>query len=142
MNGFGERLARAGIVLVYHNHAFEYRNYNGKLGMEILYQHFNQNVQFEIDTFWVQKGGSNPVNWINKVVGKMDVVHFKDMGIRNWDEQYMAEVGSGNLNWDEIIKACLNNKVLWACVEQDDTQGRDPFECAKTSLEFLISKGF
>ncbi len=140
MNTLGERLAKEGLKLVYHNHAFEFRKYDGKLGMEILKDYFNEYVQFEIDTYWVQKGGCNPVEWINNVAGKMDVVHFKDMGLINWDEQIMEVVGKGNLNWKEIINACKNNKVLWACVEQDDCQGRDPFMCAKESLFYL--KGF
>ena len=141
INIIGEKLAKAGLILIYHNHAFEFKLYNGKLGMDILLSHLNKYVQFEIDTYWVQRGGSNPSKWINLVKGKMDVVHFKDMGIRGWDEQFMEVVGLGNLDWDVIIKNCLDNNVLWACVEQDDCQGRDPFSCIKLSLDFLKSKG-
>lgn len=140
MNDLGKKLKEHGITLVYHNHAFEFRKVNGKLIMDLLFEYFNDDVQFELDTFWVQKGASNPVEWIEKVKGRMDVVHFKDMRIRNMDEQLMEVVGDGNLNWDQIISACINTGVKYACVEQDDCQGRDPFACVKKSLEFLKSK--
>jgi sugar phosphate isomerase/epimerase len=141
-NVIAEALNKEGITLVYHNHAFEFRRYNGVLGLDILKQTFNELVQFELDTYWVQCGGANPVQWIKNVEGKMDIVHFKDMVIQNWNDQLMEIVGAGNLEWDAIIKACEETGVKWAFVEQDDTQGRDPFECAKLSLQFLKSKGF
>jgi len=140
MNDLGKRLKEHGITLVYHNHAFEFRKLNGKLIMDILFDNFSDDVQFELDTFWIQKGGCNPVEWIEKVKGRMDVVHFKDMSIRNWDEQLMEVVGDGNLNWDQIISACLSTGVKYACVEQDDCQGREPFICLKRSLFFLNNK--
>jgi len=141
LNEYGKKLNKEGIHLVYHNHAFEYKRLNQKIGMDLLFDQFNEFVQFELDTFWIQKGGQNPTKWIYKVKDKMDIIHFKDMGIENTETQIMEEIGSGNLDWDEIIKACLETNVLWACVEQDDTQGRDPFKCIENSLKFLQSKG-
>ena len=76
---------------------------------------------FEIDTFWVQSGGSDPAAWIRKVNGRMKVVHFKDMVIKD-DQQIMAEVGEGNLNWSSIIEACKEIGVRWYVVEQDVCQ--------------------
>ena len=136
-----DELAKAGLKFVYHNHNFEFRKFDGKLGMDILFDNASPNFQFEIDTFWVQKGASDPRKWIEKVAGRMDVVHFKDMALTETSEQRMAYIGEGNLNWDGIIKSCRDIGVKWFLVEQDDCQGRDPFACLKASREFLLTKG-
>jgi len=136
-----DELAKAGLKFVYHNHNFEFRKFNGKLGMDILFENTSPNFQFEIDTFWVQKGAGSPCKWIKKVEGRMDVVHFKDMALTDTSEQRMAYIGEGNLDWDGIIKTCRDINVKWFLVEQDDCQGRDPFACLKASREFLLTKG-
>ena len=135
-------LAENDLQFIYHNHSFEYMKFDGVTGMEILLQESDPEVfQFEIDTYWVQHGGADPIEWINKVGGRMDVVHFKDMAIQNIERtQIMAEVGEGNLNWKGIIEACAKTKVKWAAVEQDISQ-RDPFESLAISRQNLKKMG-
>ncbi len=55
--------------------------------------------------------------------------------------EYYAEVGQGNLDWDEIIAASKECSAKFALVEQDNCDG-DPFESLKTSYNFLKEKGF
>jgi sugar phosphate isomerase/epimerase len=52
----------------------------------------------------------------------------------------MAEVGVGNLNWPEILKACREAGVKWYLVEQDECY-RDPFDSLETSLKNLREMG-
>ncbi|WP_105616150.1 sugar phosphate isomerase/epimerase family protein [Vallitalea okinawensis] len=117
-NQIGEKLASFDMKFVYHNHRFEYEKYDGKSGMEILLEGFNEHVQFLLDLYWVQAGGASPVAWINKLAGKLDIVHFKDMGVKD-NENYFAEVGTGNLEWSAIIDACEKAGVKYAAVERD-----------------------
>lgn len=139
-NKIGQKLKENNLVLIYHNHRFEFEKFENKVGMEILYEYFDpQYVQFEIDTYWIQAGGANPSEWIRKVDGRMGVVHFKDMAIRN-NEQIFGEIGSGNLDWDEIIKACKETDVEWAAVERDSGD-KDAFLSLKESYDYLHSKG-
>ena len=135
-----ENLRKAGLIFVYHNHQFEFRKFGGKLGMDILFEESGDAFQFELDTFWVQKGGADILHWIDKVRGRMDVVHFKDMAIDASAEQIMAEIGQGNLNWDAILTSCKDTHVKWHLVEQDVCQV-DPFESLKISYAFLTGKG-
>jgi sugar phosphate isomerase/epimerase len=79
--------------------------------------------------------GANPVDWIHKVKGRMDVVHLKDMAILK-EQQIFAEFGEGNLNWDAIIEACRQTGVKWYVVEQDTCQ-RNPFESLEMSFRYL-----
>ena len=138
MNELGKQLYEEGLKFVYHNHGFEFFKYNGKRGIDILIENTNPDyVQFEIDTYWVQVGGANPAEYIEKVAGRADVVHFKDMSVSvEQNASKMAEIGNGNLNWEEIVKACDKAGVKYAMVEQDTCE-RDPFESLAISYNNL-----
>jgi sugar phosphate isomerase/epimerase len=129
------KLARAGLQFIYHNHRFEFTQYDGVTGMDLLLQASNSSFGFELDMYWVQAGGANPLDWVNKVKGRMQVIHFKDMAIVD-DKQVFAEIGEGNLNWPAILQACRETGVEWYVVEQD-TCLRDPFESLEMSFNYL-----
>ncbi|SDX44416.1 sugar phosphate isomerase/epimerase [Paenibacillus sp. CF384] len=137
MNEIGDRLADAGLELIYHNHKFEFEKFEGKTGMDWLLNAKDSPsgaFSFELDTYWVQAGGADPVSWIMKVAD-MKVVHLKDMAIVN-DQQVFAAIGEGNLNWPAIIEACRETGVEWYVVEQDVCPG-DPFESLEISYRAL-----
>ncbi len=135
-----KKLYDNGLQFVYHNHKFEFEKFDGLTGMDILFNETDKKeFGFEIDTYWVQAGGADPVEWIKKVKGRMGVVHFKDMTIVK-NEQTMAEVGEGNLNWPAIIQACKETGVEWYAVEQDICQ-RNPFESLAISLKNIKKMG-
>ncbi|MFP4662757.1 MAG: sugar phosphate isomerase/epimerase family protein [Halanaerobiales bacterium] len=139
-SGIAKELQDNGLQFIYHNHNFEFLKFGDKTGLDILLENSDQSFGFEIDTYWVQAGGGDPAQWITKVDGRMDVVHFKDMSVNGWDP-IMAEVGEGNLNWDRIIQACEDIGVEWACVEQDNCYERDPFDSLAISLRNLKAMG-
>jgi sugar phosphate isomerase/epimerase len=104
--------------------------------MDCLYKTFDPRyVQFEIDTYWIQAGGCNPEEWIYKVDKRMDVVHFKDYQMKG-NEPRFCEIGEGNLNWNNIIKACKETAVKYVFVEQDSFTD-DPIASLRLSYEFL-----
>ena len=103
-------------------------------------------MQFEVDVYWVQAGGGEPVEWVKKVGGRMDVVHFKEMagqlpGEQDHSMTKMAPVGEGNLNWPAIMAACDAIGVKYAFVEQDNAVDTDPLGCMKTSHDNLVRLG-
>ncbi len=136
----GEKLARVGLTFSYHNHSFEFARFGKRTGLDILYEESDPRYLLaEIDTYWIQHGGSDPAAWIEKVSQRMPVVHLKDMVILD-NVQTMAEVGEGNLNWSRILPACKQAGVEWYAVEQDVCQ-RDPFESLKMSYLNLRAMG-
>ena len=136
-----KRLKQDGLTLVYHNHAFEFAKFDGVTGMQILMDYAPQELQFELDTYWAQAGGVDPVEWIGKLKGRIDVIHFKEMtGGEHGPE--MAPFGEGNLNWKAIFAASEGAGVKWAFIEQDNAaEGPDPLGCMKTSLVNLEKAG-
>ncbi len=136
----GRKLAAAGLTFSYHNHSFEFVRFGKRTGLDILYDESDLSaVRAEIDTYWVQHGGADPAQWVRRVKGRMPVVHLKDMVIVD-DQQAMAEVGEGNLNWPAILGACREAGVEWYAVEQDVCR-RSPFESLAISYRNLREMG-
>ncbi len=137
-----ERLAEEGMDFSYHNHAHEMIKYNGKTWLEMLYENAPPDMlKAEIDVYWIQAGGGDPVWWIKKCAGREPIVHFKDMVGGPGNKTRMAEIGEGNLNWERIIRACCEGDVEYALVEQDNCYGRDPFESLAISYRNLKKMG-
>jgi sugar phosphate isomerase/epimerase len=139
-NQLAKSYAGTGLSLGYHNHSHELAHYDGKPALQILIDGLDRSVWFEIDTYWITHGGGDPAAWIRKVKGRIPCVHLKDMVVNHQRQQAMAEVGEGNLNWPEILKACRESGVKWYIVEQDICQ-RDPFESLAISLRHCHEMG-
>ena len=142
-NPIAAELRKAGLYFGYHNHAFEFMKFGGRYVMDRLINETDpENFKFIVDTYWLQIGGQNPAAFIRKMGDRAMAVHFKDLRILNAKSvPTMAEVGEGNLDWDDIIRACEEAGVRWALVEQAICY-RDPFESMKMSYDFLTAKGF
>ncbi len=133
-------LIDAGLTFSYHNHSFELQRFAGRTGMQMLVDESDaQAFSFEIDTYWIQHGGANPVTWLQALRERMHVVHLKDMAMEG-GKQLFTEVGAGNLEWGAILAACRQAHIEWYIVEQDTCQ-RDPFDSLKISLDNLRQMG-
>ena len=130
------------LIVAYHNHAFEFIKEDGVCIMDRLLK--ESKLSYIIDTYWLQVAGLNPASHIRKVGDKAGIIHFKDVCVDPESKilPRMCEVGEGNLEWDEIIKACDESAARWALIEQDWCYDRDPFECLKTSYGNMTKKGF
>ena len=136
----GKKLAEGGVFFGYHNHSFELEKFNGRTGLATIYEDSDPKyLKAEIDTYWIQHGGGDSAAWIDKLKGRIPLVHLKDMTIRD-GKPIMAEVGEGNMNWKAILEACKRAGVEWYIVEQDTCE-RDPFESLAISLKNLHAMG-
>ena len=134
---------QAGLKLMYHNHHWEFAKLDsGKLFIDELCERFTpEELGITLDCYWVQAGGADPVQWIKKLHGRIDRIHFKDMVMNNSDKAVrIAAIGEGNMNYDAIIQACLDENIEIGYVELDNCYGEDPFECMKRSYQFLSSR--
>jgi sugar phosphate isomerase/epimerase len=136
----GEALRKAGITLTYHNHHIEFVRIKDKTVLELLYEMTDpENLQGEIDTYWVQAGGGDPVQWIKNMKKRLPLLHMKDYGMSFEKKQpVFEEIGSGNLDWPTIVKAAKASGCEWYIVEQDrDHEKDDPFKSLKMSFDFI-----
>ncbi|MBV7331318.1 sugar phosphate isomerase/epimerase [Chloroflexi bacterium TSY] len=133
----GQRLSAVDLTLSYHNHSPEFIRFGNRTGMDIIFEESDPRyLMAELDTYWIQNGGADPMKWIRRMKGRMPVVHYKDMAIGADGSQRFAEVGAGNLNWEAIREATQDAEVDWIVVEQDRCD-HDPFDSLRMSYEFL-----
>jgi sugar phosphate isomerase/epimerase len=133
----GEVLRRAGMRLSYHNHAHEFRRVAGKTVLQWLYDLTDpRNLLGEPDTYWVQTGGGDPVEWCQRLHGRLPLLHLKEYKVGDDNKPIMAEVGNGNLNWPAIVRAAEISGCPWFIVEQDICPA-DPFDSLAQSWRYL-----
>jgi sugar phosphate isomerase/epimerase len=137
-NEITKQIKSEGLNFSYHNHDFEFQKWAGVSAFDRLIAECPE-LLFTLDVFWVQAGGGNPLKYIKKLEGRIEVIHFKDYRIVNRVRQF-AEIGLGVLDWDEIIPLCKKIGVETAAIEQDADWLEDPFESLAISRKFLIDK--
>jgi sugar phosphate isomerase/epimerase len=137
LNAAGQVLHEAGQVLCYHNHHIEFQRVAGRTVLEIIFAETDPRyLQGEPDTYWVQHGGGDPVEWCERLKGRLPILHLKDYTVLPDNKVTFTEIGNGNLNWKKIIAAAEAAGCQWYCVEQDTCPG-DPFVSAKQSFDFV-----
>lgn len=132
-----EEIHAAGKIFTYHNHAFEFEKIDGRLILDRLVDAFPADLlMITLDCYWANYGGADPCDVIDKLAGRIDCVHLKDMGIIG-GEIKMLPVGEGNMNYPRIIEHLEKAGAKYALVEQDDCNGLDPFDCLEISYNNL-----
>lgn len=140
MNAVGQKLKENGLQLCYHNHAFEFETFDGETGLDLFYRTADPNlVQSELDTYWVQHGGQDPVAYLRRYAGRVPLVHLKDMA--NDENRSFAEVGTGVMEMENIILAAREAGAKWFIVEQDSCPG-DTMESARLSFNTIKERGW
>lgn len=145
MNLFGERCQSAGLMLAYHNHAFEFEPMEGSSPIEVMMNSFEPGlVGLELDVFWSSVAGVDPVQMLNRYPGQIPLVHLKDKAEgtkQTYDgndvrADQFKEVGSGVLDMPAIIEAADAQGAQHFIVEQDQCPG-NPLESLRASFEYL-----
>ena len=137
-NEFASKINKYGFKFTYHNHSFEFSKVGGKRMMDVLADGLDpKTTSFVLDTYWVQHGGGDVRAWMEKLAGRIDILHLKDMGMAG--SQFITEIGQGNINFDGIIEVAEKIGVKHYVVEQDTCPG-DPFDSLKISRDYIKAK--
>jgi sugar phosphate isomerase/epimerase len=144
-------LKAAGIGWGHHNHAHEFQR--AELGSgpggpdprrrtlyDVLIEDGGPDYLLEVDVYWAWHAGVDPAALLRRCAGRVPVIHLKDKEVVSGEGPVIAAIGEGNLPWDTILPACRDAGVRWYAVEQDVCR-RDPFDCLRSSFEFLAARG-
>jgi sugar phosphate isomerase/epimerase len=139
-NLFGEISRDAGMQFGYHNHDFEFIEFDGEKGYDLLLKQTDPDlVIFEPDLFWMTKASEDPLTWFEKYPGRFELWHIKDM--EDSEERTFTEVGSGIIDFQRIFKARDTAGMKLFFVEQDKSR-MDEFESIKISFDYLNKAAF
>ena len=133
-----ELLKRHGLLQAYHNHWWEVQNFDGTLGLEILYEHA-PDVHSELDVYWAAHFGDVDVPaFLRKWSARCPLLHVKD-GPLVQGEPHTA-VGAGKMDIPAVVAAADENVLQWLTVEIDRCE-TDMMAAVRESLEYLLANG-
>ncbi len=118
----GARAADEGVTICYHNHSFEFERLDDSTrGMDIMYADDQPpTYQAQLDVYWVAHGGDDPISWMRRLRGRLDLLHMKDMA----PGRRFTEVGCGTLDIAAIVTEADRTQVRVLIIEQDTDLGR------------------
>lgn len=139
-NNVISKLKENGLTFTYHHHDREFAKIGNETIMEILIRELDQSASFVLDTYWLQTGGVNILEWLGKLEGRVKILHLKDYVVP-FDKRggMITQLGSGNINFKEVIKAAEAYGVEDLCYEQDNAVEGDSLAFAKASAEYFYS---
>jgi sugar phosphate isomerase/epimerase len=107
LNKAGEVCKQYGIRLNYHNHEFEFEQYEGQVAYHVMLKELDPKlVGMEMDLYWMYVAQQNPLEYFAKYPGRFEQWHVKDMD--KIDLRKQVDVGTGRIDFKSIFaKASL-----------------------------------
>ena len=130
----GAKAKAAGIIFGYHNHNFEFKKIEDKLIYDFLLDNVDKDVvKFEMDVYWVQKGGADPIAYLKNRPDQFKAIHIKDE----------TEIGaSGEINFEAIFNQMYANGINDWFVEVERYTNNDPVASVQQSFDYLNKASF
>lgn len=154
VGGICDVFAKCGFIPGYHNHSYELeREFEGERYLDLLFS-ANPDIKTELDFCWLKFGGGEPLDYINKYAGRVDIIHTKDFVSEKYGKTSRGidarvpldegldfdqrPVGDGVIDAEVIVSAAKKVGTEWLVVELDTPQrGMTALECAARSVENL-----
>lgn len=132
--------ANAGQRFAYHNHAMEFKSYDGTLAFDELLQRTDpERVFLEVDCAWVAAGGQPPAEFIVRHRPRVRLLHIKD--VKAGGETFTTvPVGSGTVDWQAVFAAVDPARLDHYFVEQEHFSV-PPLEAVAASIRYLRQLG-
>jgi sugar phosphate isomerase/epimerase len=113
---FAKRARDEGFRFAYHHHNFEFDASHGVRPFDILVGESDPALlDFELDVYWLKKGGEDPQAMIERLAGRVKLLHLKDMAA----DGAMADVGAGVFDIPALVAAARAAGVEHVFVEHD-----------------------
>lgn len=136
LNAAGAFFAQHGKTLTYHNHHLEFMRSGGAPVLEQLLEKTDPRfVQFQLDIYWVQYGGGDPLDWCRKLGDRLAQLHVRDYTVGADGVPRTCTVGQGNLDIPAILSSSRGARLI---LEQEHYLG-DPFDELAAGVRFLNS---
>jgi sugar phosphate isomerase/epimerase len=99
-------------------------------------------VDYEMDVFWVVRGGGDPVALLDRYGSRIRLVHLKDIqrgtptGVTTGQAPDDASValGTGTVDWRTVLKSAVKSRVKWHFIEDEHPEA---IKQIPQSIEYL-----
>ena len=126
----GEQAKKAGLQLVYHNHASEFNMVGDLVSYDYFLTQLSADIlKMELDLGWVFRAKKNPVAIFNQNKGRFPLIHVKDMDAAG----NIVPFGTGSFDFKETFQHMDAAGLKYYFLEQDFP--KNPLEDIKTSIQ-------
>ena len=122
-----------GLSFGIHNHWWEFETVEGRYRYQILLEHMDSDIFFEVDTYWVKTAGLDPVDVIATLGARAALLHIKDGPARK--DAPMVAAGQGRMDFPAILQAA-GSAPAWLIVEMDEC-ATDMMAAVEASYQYL-----
>jgi sugar phosphate isomerase/epimerase len=137
LNRARENVAARGMRLGYHNHNWEFsQQVDDRPAYDVLFEQLHPEIFAEVDVYWAQVGGSDPVEVVRSLGDRARLLHMKD-GPADSPKSAMTAAGSGVIDLPAIAAV---SEAKWFVVELDRCE-TDMFEAIEQSYRHLVGEG-
>ncbi len=122
LNKIAARVKQAGLQLAYHNHNFEFKEFEGAVTGydELLRLTDHELVVFQMDCGWVTVAGLDPVAYLHKFPARYKLLHIKDFKKGFQPTTNLMGSGEGAAIPTELGRGCMDySKILSAAAGVD-----------------------
>lgn len=118
LNKAGEVCNKYGIRLNYHNHDFEFEQFDGQVAYDFMLKELDPKlVGMEMDLYWVNVAKQNPLDYFKKYPGRFEQWHVKDMD--KIDPKKQVDIGTGRIDFPSIFAHAKMAGLKHFYVEQE-----------------------
>jgi sugar phosphate isomerase/epimerase len=137
LNAANEIAQARGVRFGYHNHDGEYQQLDGRPAHDYLRELLSPDVFFEVDVYWAQTAGVDPVTAITQLGARAPLLHLKDGPAKRGVP--MQALGEGVVDIPACVRAGEAH-AEWLIVELDEC-ATDMFEAVEKSYQYLVQNG-
>lgn len=135
-NEIGEIAQNAGIRFAYHNHDYTFVELEGEMPQDVLMERTDEDlVDYQLDIYWVVAAGEDPAAWFQKYPGRFTSCHVKD--ITSGDEPESTTLGTGTIDYPEVLSVAKENGMEYYIVEQEAYTGTTPMDAVRENAEYM-----
>jgi sugar phosphate isomerase/epimerase len=128
-NKAGKYLKENGLIFCYHAHGYEFQPYEDGTLLDYIIKNTNpEYVSFEMDIFWIQFGGGDPVALLKKYGDRWKLMHLKDMrkGIKKdltggTSQENDVAFGTGQVDIPSILKEAKKAGIKHYFIEDESS---------------------
>jgi sugar phosphate isomerase/epimerase len=136
LNAIGERIKKAGLGFAYHNHDFEFTDYNGDNGYSIIMRETDSAwVKLQMDLYWVMHSSKlSPAELFKIQPGRFVMWHIKDMDKVTRD---YSELGNGSIDFTVILPEASRAGLQYYYIEQGGNFANSPMQSIEVSANYF-----
>lgn len=135
LNRIGQQVFEAGLGFAYHNHGYEFEDWDGQTGFDILVEKTNPKwVKWQMDMYWVVHSGKTPIALVNQDPGRFVMWHIKDMDKETRD---YTELGNGSIDYVQMLPEPERSGMEYYYLEQGGNFAVNSMQSVFDSMDYF-----